>query len=97
LMAEILAATSLFLILLGVLGMLFATLLLVRNNRVHRHMMGLVDQVSLLASEDIAAGRPWAWRYTVISAIDYTKMVHHFWKPFNSFYDKDVLKKGETK
>ena len=58
---------------------------LVRNIRVYRYRSALISQVKPVADADIAAGRPWKWRYMMFKSISYDRMVLQFWRPLQSF------------
>ena len=85
---------SLFLI-----TMAFLINLLIRNMRVYRYTMKLLDIVSELAQKDITAGRPWRWRYAEFEkANTYNKMLLQFWKPLDKFFDLEtILKEPDDK
>jgi hypothetical protein len=42
--------------------------------------MRLLDEISILAKQDIEAGRQWYWRYRTFEKYPYIKMVWQLWK-----------------
>ena len=66
--------------------------LLIRNNNVLEYRSSLLEKVGKLARQDIVEGKEWMWRYDVFDSVDYSKMVHQFWKRLDAFYpDKSFL------
>lgn len=63
--------------------------ILIRNDRVYRFRMELLNKVGAAADRDIQARRDWMWRYEAFRKVSYREMMYPVWKPLKaeSFYD----------
>lgn len=66
--------------------------LLVRNERVYRERLRVLDIVSERSQEDIRSGRQWGWRYEGFRGIRYGDMLFSF-RPVESFYANSPILK----
>lgn len=65
-----------------------------RNDRVYAYRMRLLALIGDAADDDIAAGRPWEWRYAALDRVPYSRMVYSI-RSFDSFYpDKRFITMG---
>ena len=71
---------------LCILGLVYTLGCLLRNTRVYKYRIRLIEQVSVCARADIQRGQPWEWRYEAIEAVNYHEMVWKLWRSFDSFY-----------
>ena len=78
-----------------ILMILFFYKMIFRNNAVYKHLKKLIENVSELAEKDLDNGVNYKWRFRMLSNIvdNYNKMVFKFWRPLESFYDRDKLLK----
>lgn len=68
----------------SLLGVLWAAILLVRNNMVFNYRKELIS--SLFEFDD------WQWRRDVFMSVGYQEMVFKFWRRLDSFYpDKSFI------
>ena len=68
----------------GILGTLMCLnfWLLLRNHRVGRFRLALIDQISEAAQADLHDGeKSLRWRYDVLNQVSYEHMLYQFWKP----------------
>lgn len=63
----------------------------VRSNKVYQFRVDLIHEIGAAAARDIAAGRDWRWRYAAYDEVSYNDMAVKFWKPLDSFYDREWL------
>ena len=57
--------------------------LMLRNQRVGRFRLELIDRITKAAETDIQ-GWPlltWKWRYDILHQVSYERMLYQFWKP----------------
>lgn len=76
-----------------ILLFIFMTILfMIRNNRLLKYQLNLIEKISKLSQADIHNGKDWRWRYGVLDSINYNIMLYKFWRSFDSFYpDKKFL------
>ena len=70
---------------LALLGMLWSVFMLVRNTRVFNYRGKIIDGV--YRHDD------WMELRRVFTSVSYKRMLYRFWKPLDSFYDDEFLKK----
>jgi len=74
-----------------------AVITLVRNEAVMTYRKELLDRVSAMASDDIARGFEWKWRYEAFESVSYNEMVYKVWKSLDSFYpDMSFINRQEV-
>lgn len=81
---------------LFVLAIAFCIYMLIRNEQVFKHRNRIIGRIGELADQDIAAGRPWEWRYEAFGAVAYRDMHLKFWKSLDSFYQDKSFYGGWT-
>lgn len=82
-----------FLLIFLIIIISFIFMLMFRNNEVYKYLIKLNEEVSKKCKEDINNNKDWRWRYDELDKISYLEIVWKFWKPVDSFYDKDNLLK----
>lgn len=63
--------------------------LMYRNSRVFKFRMAKLKEISSAADEDIRLGHEYRWRYDEYSSVTYGEQVFQFWKPLDSFWEKN--------
>ena len=77
-----------------ILGLIACAVLAVRNQRVYKFRISLIDQIGEAGREDINAGEfANDWRWDEFDSVDYNTMVVKFWKPLTieEWYGNDNL------
>lgn len=86
---------------IAILSLVWCVIELIRNNRVFKYRITILDRVSVAAKSDLKKDRDYTWRYDAFIVVNYEKMVFKFWKPLDSFYKDfsflDPAAKGPTK
>lgn len=72
------------------LGVALSVVMLVQANRVYRARIGLLDQISQAAQNDIYDGRDWRWRYAEYDTVSYSEMMRRPWRsPLDCYHRLD--------
>ena len=67
-----------------------------RNDMVRKECFKTLDLIDKLYEKEISEGEKFdRWRYDLYGTIDYFKVWIMFWKPVESFFDKDWENKPE--
>lgn len=82
----------------GIALMVLSLAGLALTSRVYRRALWLLEQTSAQAQLDIAAGRPWEWRYELFNAQairGQVAMAFTFWRPIQDWLaDAEFLRPG---
>ena len=80
---------------IAVAVLIWAAILMVRNNKVFTYRAELLDKIAHAARDDAEYGADWRWRFDVFHTVEYEDMVHQFWRPLDTFYpDKAFITPG---
>ena len=78
---------------LSLLTIIFMLFMAVRNNKVYKERLRVLNIISKLAEKNVNMGKDFAWRYDEFESIPYNKMFYEFWKPVSSYFaDSDCCK-----
>lgn len=75
-------------------GICFAlsVIMLIRNGKIFRYKMRLLEQAHRASIRDIDLNRKWEWRYDYLESVSCNDMMKKFWKPLDGFYkDKSFV------
>ena len=68
---------------------------LIRNEKTYNYRRGVLADVGRAVKSDIAAGRPWYWRYEAFGSVSYNEMAWQPWRRFDSFYPDQSFRFAE--
>jgi hypothetical protein len=52
-----------------------------RNFKVRSFMLGILDDIHILACHEVEKNSEWRWRYVEFEKVSYERILFSFWKP----------------